>query len=251
MINCQQISFSKELQKQRITQAQTILGKKVVQKIICFVLYLLGVDRKSIVDVMDTPPGTIRSIIRAILHDGLPALEDRRRHSSAFLPPEEKSVKVNIGMEEQSVIIDFGAAAGQLKIPRRNTLQMRVILLTMLNNNLINTRDISDILGFSTVHTLKLAQNLHTDDITVLIDKRKGQQKEYRFTPDIKAELIQQFVIDIVASGRYSGKFLAEHLQKRCALTLSERSIRDHISKLGLSKIKKSLPDLLAELKKN
>ena len=63
MINCQQISFSKELQKQRITQAQTILGKKVVQKIICFVLYLLGVDRKSIVDIMDTPPGTIRSII--------------------------------------------------------------------------------------------------------------------------------------------------------------------------------------------
>ncbi len=74
MINCQQVSFSKELQKQRITQAQTILGKKVVHKIICFVLYLLGVDRKSIVDVMDTPPGTIRSIIRAILHDGLPAL---------------------------------------------------------------------------------------------------------------------------------------------------------------------------------
>ena len=158
MINYQQISFSKELQKQRITQAQTILGKKVVQKIICFVLYLLGVDRKSIVDVMDTPPGTIRSIIRAILHDGLPALEDRRRHSSTFLPPEEKSVKVNIGMEEQSVIIDFGAA-GQLKIPRRNTLQMRVILLTMLHNNLINTRDISEILGFSTVHTLNLAQN--------------------------------------------------------------------------------------------
>lgn len=58
-------------------------------------------------------------------------------------------------MEEQSVIIDFGAA-GQLKIPRRNTLQMKVILLTMLNNNLINTRDISEALGFSTVRALKL-----------------------------------------------------------------------------------------------
>jgi len=250
MINYQQISFSKELQKQRMTQAQTILGKKVVQKIICFVLYILGVDRKSIADVMDTPPGTIRSIIRAILHDGLPALEDRRRHSSTFLPLQEKSVKVNIRIEEQSVIIDFGAA-GQLKIPRWNTLQLRVILLTMLHNKLISTQDISEILGFSTVHTLNLAQNLHTDDITVLIDKRKGQQKEYRFTPDIKAELIQQFVLDIVASGKSSGKFIAKHLQERCALTLSERSIRDHISKLGLSKIKKSLPDLMVGLKKN
>ena len=40
-----------------------------------------------------------------------------------------------LGMEEQSVIIDF-SAAGQLKILHQNTLQMRVILLTMLNNNL-------------------------------------------------------------------------------------------------------------------
>ncbi len=32
--------------------------------------------------------------------------------------------------------------------------------------------------------------------------------------------------------------------------SLSERSIRDHIDKLGLSKIKKSLPELMAGLKK-
>jgi hypothetical protein len=92
---------------------------------------------------------------------------------------------------------------------------------------------------------------LSADDITALIDKRKGQQQEYRFSPEVKAELIQQFVLDIVSSGKSSGKLLADHLQKRCELILSERSIRDHISKLGLSRIKKSLPDLLSALKKN
>ena len=128
---------------------------------------------------------------------------------------------------------------------------MRVILLTLLDNNLIGTRDVATVLGISTVHTMNLALKLHTDDITALIDKRQGQQQEYRFTPDVKAELIQQFVLDIVSSGKSSGKLLAKHLEQRCELTLSERSIRNHISKLGLSKIKRSLPQLLATLKKN
>ena len=250
MINCQTIPFSQKLQQQRMTQAQSILGSRVVKHIICFVLYLFGVDRKSISDLLRTPPGTIRSIIRAILHNGLPALEDRRQSSSTFLPPQEKSFKVNIRTEGQSVIIDFGVA-GQLAIPRQNTLQTRVILLTLLDNNLISTREVSEVLGFSMAHTLNLAQKLHTDDITALIDKRQGQQQEYRFTPEVKAELIQQFVLGIVSSGKSSGKLLANHLQERCELTLSERSIRDHISKLGLSRIKKTLPNLLSVLKKD
>lgn len=250
MINCQAISFSQKLQQQRMVQAQTILGTKVVDYFICFALYLLGVDRKSISDLTNTPAGTIRSIIQAILHNGLPALEDRRSRSSTFLPPQEKGRKVNICTEEQSVIVDFGPA-GQLKIPRQNTLQTRVILLTMLENNLLSSRDISEVLGFSTVHIGNLAQKLHTYDITALIDKRLGQKQEYRFTSDVKAELIQQFVLDIVTSGKSSGKLLAKQLHKRCELTLSERSIRDHIRKLGLSGIKKSLSQLIAGLKKN
>ncbi len=250
MINCQTIPFSHKLQQQRITQAQSILGNRVVKHIICFVLYLFGVDRKSIADLLHTPPGTIRSIIRAIIHDGLPALEDRRRSSSTFLSPSSKSIQVTIRTEEQSVIVDFGVG-GELKIPPQNTLQIKVILLTLLDNNLISTQEVSEVLGFSTVHTLNLAQKLSADDITALIDKRKGQQQEYRFSPELKAELIQQFVLDIVSSGRSSGKLLAEHLQQRCELILSERSIRDHISKLGLSMIKRSLPDLLSALKKN
>ena len=233
-----------------MTQAQSILGNRVVKHIICFVLYLFGVDRKSISDLLSTPAGTIRSIIRAILRDGLPALEDRRERSSTFLPPAAKSFKATIRTEEQLVIVDLGAL-GQLTIPRQNTLQMRVILLTLLDNNLIGTRDVATVLGISTVHTMNLALKLHTDDITALIDKRQGQQQEYRFTPDVKAELIQQFVLDIVSSGKSSGKLLAKHLEQRCELTLSERSIRNHISKLGLSKIKRSLPQLLATLKKN
>ena len=250
MIECQQASFSLELQQQRLTQAQKVLGEKVLRRLLCFTLYLLGVDRSSIANLMDIPPGTIRSVVRAILHDGITALEDRRRGSSTFLPPQPKTMKIKIQTEGQGVSVDFDTMS-RIKIPRENTLQTRVVLLTMLNSGLVSTRDVSEVLGLSGVHTLNLARKLHTDDIPALIDKREGQKQEYRFTADVKAELIQQFVLDIVAGGKASGRLLSEHLQERCDLSLSERSIRDHIDKLGLSKIKKSLTDLLAGLKKN
>ena len=249
MINCQEISFSQKLQQQRTAQAQSILGTKVTDHFICFALYLLGASRKSISTLTNTPPGTIRSRVRAILSNGLPALEDRRSRSSTFLPPQEKGTVASIYTEEQSTVVDFGTGR-QLKIPGKNILQTRVVLLTMLQSNLFSSRDVSQALGFSTVHTANLAKKLHTGDIAALIDKRQGQKQDYLFTSDIKAELICQFVLDIVTSGKSSGKLLAKQLNKRCKLTLSERSIRYHIEKLGLSKVKKSLPQLISGLKK-
>ncbi len=225
------------------------MGENVVRRIICFALYLLGVDRSSIADLIDIPPGTIRSVIRAILHEGLPALEDRRRSASTFIPPQKRTMKIKVQTEQQGLSVDFDTMC-RLEIPRENTLQRRVVLLTMLGQGFLSTRDVSEALGFSAVHTLNLARRLHSDDVAALIDKREGQKQEYRFTAEVKAELIQQFVLNVVAGGRVSARLLSEHLQERCKLSLSGRSIRDHIGKLGLSRIKKSLPELLRGLKK-
>ena len=158
-------------------------------------------------------------------------------------------MKIKVQMEQHGLRVDFDTM-GRLEIPRENILQTRVVLLTMLTGGLLSTRDVSEALGVSAVHTLDLAHKLHTDDVPALIDKREGQKQEYRFTEEVKAELIQQFVVDVVAGSRVSGRLLSEHLQDRCELNLSERSIRDHLSKLGLSRIKKSLPELLKGLKK-
>ena len=147
------------------------------------------------------------------------------------------------------VSVDFGGMGG-IQIPRENSLQAKVVLLTLLDSGLVGTRDVSEVLGLSTVHTLNLARALEREDIPGLIDKREGQKQEYRFTEKVKAELIQQFVLDIVAEGRVSGRSLSEHLLERCELRLSERSIRDQLVKLGLSNIKESLPNLLSGLKK-
>ena len=249
MMDCRSASFSAALQQQRLAQARRILGEKVVDRILCFALYLLGIERSSIAELTGSPPGTVRSVVRAVLHSGVPAFEDRRRRSSSFLPPQPQGMKIAMERDEQGVGVDL-EGRGRIQIPQENDLQARVVLLTLLDSGLVGTRDVSEVLGLSTVQTLNLARALEGEDIRGLIDKREGQKQEYRFTAEVKAELIQQFVVDIVAEGRASGRSLSEHLLSRCELRLSERSVRDQLGKLGLSRIKKSLPNLLSGLKK-
>ena len=69
-------------------------------------------------------------------------------------------------------------------------------------------------------------------------------------TPKIKAELIQQFVVDIVSQGHTSGRQIAAELGRRCRVLVSERTVRYHLAHLGLPTIKYSLPKLLSTVKK-
>jgi len=136
------------LQQQRLTQAHEVLGEKVVGNLLCFALYLLGVDRSSLADMMDLPAGTFRSIIRAALHHGLPALEDLRRSASTFLPPQQRALGINVRSQEQKVCVDF-ETMGSIKIPGKKSLQIRVVLLTMLYQGLLSSREVSRLLGLS------------------------------------------------------------------------------------------------------
>ncbi len=250
MIDCQKTSFFPSLQQQRLEQARSVLGERVVDRLLCFSLFLLGIQRNTIAELLDAPLGTIRSVVRSVLHDGLPALEDRRSTSSTFLPSKQEPVKITIEESSKMIIVNLGDS-GRIEIPKENVLQQRVVLLSLLADGLLSTRKVSEILGLSMVHTRELSEKLSTGDVSSLIDKRSGQTQEYRFTPEVKAQLIEQFVVDLVTDGRVSGKKMAEHLQQRCDVELSERSIRDHLGKLGLSRIKKSLPGLLKAAKKN
>ena len=251
MIDCQEVSFSSSLQQQRLEQARSILGERIIDRLLCFTLFLLGIQRSTIAELLDASPGTVRSVVRSVLHDGLPAFEDRRSSSSTFLPSKQQQpVKISIAESPEMITVNLGNS-GRIEILRENILQQRVILLTMLTDELLSTKEVSETLGLSMVHTRELAEKLSTGDVSSLMDKRLGQTQEYRFTPEVKAQLIEQFVVDLVTNGKVSGRQLAGHLQQRCNVKLSERSIRDHLGKLGLSRIKRSLPELLKEAKKN
>lgn len=250
-MNCEILSFSKKLSQQRITQAETIMGTKVVRKILAYALFLLGVDRTTISSFLNTPPGSIRSLILAMKSRGLAGFEDQRAKASSFKAPVPEQITPTIQAENIWLKVDLGVGNLVLRIPEVNPVQKKVVLLSLLNSCLLTRSEVADALHLSADRTGKLAAKLQQQDVKGILDQRQGQRQEYLFIPQIKAELIQQFVIEAVGQRSTSAEQLAKKLQERCQLSLSPRSILLHLSKLGLSNIRTSLPEHLAELKKN
>ena len=251
MLNCQSLKFSSELSEQRIALANRILGAKVVKRIIVFALYLLGARRRHIAELLKIPHDTLKSCINRVIQYGITTLEDRRQKTSPFLPPKVTlHHKPSVIVEGEKVIIDFGVTNSTLSIPVSNTLQIKTILLTILNNGLITTQKAAEVLDCSTVHTARLSHALKKGDVYALIDKRQGQKQDYLFLPEIKAELIQQFTANAICGKPTSSSAISKQINKQCNLHFSDRSVRLQIQKLGLPKIAKSLPALVNTLKK-
>ena len=85
-----------------------------------------------------------------------------------------------------------------------------------MNSNFLTLKQASVLLGISERHTRELGKKIKNNDVTSLIDQRKGQQKEYIFTEDIKAQLIQQFAINVISGGSTSSKTIARQINEGC-----------------------------------
>ena len=249
-MNYELLTFSEKLSHQRIAQATSVLGRKVIQKILAFALFLLGLNRKAIASFLEMPPGSVRSLVLAMNTRGLAGFEDQRAVHSSFKPPPPQPLMPTLNIAPSGVQVDFGLGPLTLCIPDCNPLQKKVVLLSLVNNGMLPRSEVAHALNLSTDRTGKLARKLQQEDVGSLLDQRQGQKQDYRFSPEIKALLIEQFVIEVVGHGSASGNRLAKKLQERCQLSLSPRSILYHLAKLGLPHIRTSLPEQLSELKK-
>jgi hypothetical protein len=249
-MNCENLNFTQKLHDQRALQAESRLGAITVQKILGYALFLLGMPRSKISSSIGMPEGSVRSLILALNQRGLPAFEDQRTKTSLFKPSPPSMSTLTLEEHDSCLQVNFDGGH-TLDIPASNTLQKRVFLLTLLNGGLLKCSEVAEALNLSPDRTGKLAKKLQQQDVDAISDQRRGQQQDYRFSPEVKAELIQQFVLDIMSDGKVSGEKLSARLNERCQLTLSPRSILYHVSALGLSRLKKTLPESLSELKKN
>jgi transposase len=251
-IDCQSLTFSPLLSESRIRQARESLGAGLIQRILCFALYLLGLNRSAIGRTLGIPPETAKSIIKAVKRDGLRALEDRRQKSSSLLPKQEptKLQPIMVREDDEHLAVDFGMGQRALKLCRRDPLQMKTVLLSMCNSGLLSTRQVAEAIELTPSHTAALARRLREQGARSLADQRQGQKEDYIVTSNVKAELIQQFAVDVITSGRTSSAAISEKLKERCGIVIPDRTIRHHLSRLGLGSIKRSLPQLVAAVKK-
>jgi hypothetical protein len=175
IISCQNLKFDAKLSLQRINTATHIFGVAVIRRILCFSLYLLGITRSSIAKVVEMPTNSVKTIIKNINHNGIPAFEDRRFSNSTFLPrvQEVLPLEVNLTFEEKWINIDLGKESKKLRLPASNTLQFRTLLLTMLNSGLLSTSQTAEYLELSTVQTRDLAKKMQEKDVGSLLDQKQ------------------------------------------------------------------------------
>lgn len=217
----------------------------------------MGARREDITRHLTIPFGTRHSFLTRIGKDGLPALEDRRRSRSAFLPPAEAAPPcVDLQSEETGIVVTFAGggppdrAERTVSLPAPNSVQTKVFLLTLLQSGYLARSEVARRLGDSPVHTARLAGELARGDAYALLDQRAGQQQDYRLTAEVKAELVQQFAVNVLARGTPSGEAIAREREERCQILLSPRTMRHHLARMGLTAMRHSLPKLCEDVKK-
>ncbi len=253
MLNClRNLPMSESRAQARIKKAYQVLGAGIVKRIFGFAFFLLGAQRDDIAKCLGIPLGTFLSFLTRMDKLGLAGLKDRRKDDTV-VEIVAKAPSFSLMQEKGTAIIEVGSGdlTTQLRIPIKNSIQTKVILLTLLQAGFIQAKDVANILGYSHQYTLELSHKLHDGDVEILFDKRQGQMKDYVFNPDIKAELIQQCALNAIMQKSTSSEVIANDLNERCKLNLSPRSIRIHLTKIGLAKLGKTLPTLLKEAKKN
>ncbi|RZB36569.1 MAG: hypothetical protein SRB2_02065 [Desulfobacteraceae bacterium Eth-SRB2] len=90
----------------------------------------------------------------------------------------------------------------------------------MLNNGLLLKRDVAEAIKLTPSHTTTLARRLRESGARSLVDRRQGQKQEYRVPAPVNAELVQQFAVDIITSGKTSGSKISTELKERCKYLL-------------------------------
>ena len=251
-MDCRGIEFSPEKSQERITSALRVFSPGVLNKILAFSIYLLGAKRRRVAVLVGMPDESVKTAVRVALRDGFSALRDRRCSSVDRLPEVCRAdLQLSARREDKCCVVDFGIQEKELRIPLTHRIEARTVLLSLLNAGLLSTTEVATALGLSGAHCRELAGKLSSHDVVeALVDKRQGQKQDYRVGPEKKAEIIQQFAARVVTGQSTSSDVLAKVVNADSEMSLSPRTVRWHMEKLGLGSIKRTLPELVRTLKK-
>jgi len=252
-MDCRNIAFSPTKSEDRINRVLGVFPRGLLMRLLAFSLHLLGARRQVIASLVGMPEESVKTVVRYVMRDGFPALRDRRRSEGlpvASATPSPFLITARFD-EDEGYIVKFGEDGKSLRIPPSFRIQARTVLLSLVNAGLLSAQEAAMALGIHAAHCRELARKLASHDVPEsLLDKRQGLKQGHLVTPEIKSELVQQFVLNALSGYPTSGRAIAEELQQRCEIEVSERSVRLYLNKLGLPSLKESLPALLADQKK-
>ena len=116
-MNCQELDFSPIKAAERFNRAQLVFGKKVLTKIVMFVLYILGAKRNAIAKFLGIPDESAKTSLRVLFRDGVSAFRDRRQSNSQSMPEHVRNkFEISVHTDGQFIVVNFGPNLSSLKI---------------------------------------------------------------------------------------------------------------------------------------
>ncbi len=251
MLDCRKFEFSPSVASNRIKKARSVLGEAVVTRLLAFALYLMGMKQSRIAKALGIPLETARSLNRRIQSTGIGALQDRRKSDSAQPIRQAAEAPVapalSICLSESSVL---EIKAGAITIPQENTVQRKVLLLSLIGRGMLSAQQVAEALDLSVQHVQRMQRDLTKKGVDGIVDKRRGQLQDYRVNDEMKGRIVAEFMLALAETGSATSKDVADRMGDKYDEQIAQRTIRHHLKRMGIQQVKGHLLSGLKGLKK-
>jgi transposase len=240
LLNCQSLNKGQK----RLDRAIDALGADVMKKILGFSLYTLGYSYDYISRIIGLSEIGLKALFQDIYENGVERFLDKRK-KVIFLGKQTNSKRDSqtvINYIEHEEHVEFKSNGPiSIKVGKNDDMGKRVFTLLFVDNNLLTQADGAKILGCKRLSVYQNLKKINSTGIKGLLDKRKGQTKDYKFDTEIKSEIIREYLLSIFDNRIPSKTSISKYLSEKFSGKYSEGSVALHLKKLGLSDIKDEL----------
>ncbi len=232
--------------RKRLETAETVLGPDVLTRLLICSLYLLGFKREALAEMFGYQLAGVKSIIDRVGSYGLDGLLDRRRSSK-----EAEEVKPETRIKEGTLTL-FAPEPIELTVKPDDLLARKVTASALVDSGIITVAQGASLLGYTPQAFSRLLRRYREEGSINLIDKRRGQQHDYKVDLEVKSEILYHFLKLACRNEPVSSKEIHQAVSEAFPeKEISERTIRHHLTLLGFSAVQKRLKEELFHGKKN
>jgi DNA-binding transcriptional ArsR family regulator len=247
-MDCPQLPDEQSLAngRKRLQVSTAVLGKDVLVRLLIYALYLLGFKRDTLARLFGYQLAGIKSIIERVNSSGLEGLVDRRRSIK-----EQESGKPEISLTAQDIVI-FLPEPVDLKLKQDDLLARKIMATTLADAGIITSLQGAEILEYTPQAFSRLLKRYREKGSTDLVDKRRGQQHDYKVDLAVKSEILYHFLKLSCRNIFFSSKDIHRAVNEAFPeKAISERTIRHYLTMWGFSQVHRRLNAELYQGKKN
>jgi len=248
-MECPELSTfqSRHKGQNRIDQATKCLGEDVINRILSYSLYLFGLPYDFISSRTGLSEAGLKTLVQQINKNGIDRFKDKRRkEENSYLKESGKDNAFVKYSEQDDIYAEFDIKGSlSIKIRKDDILGKKLLALLFLEADILKQKDAAKIMNCQRLAVRKNLLKLRSSGTKGLLDKRRGQAKDYKFNEKVIFEILKSFISSVFNMETPAKTNINQHLNESFSQSFSERATALHLKRMGLTDHKK---ELIAEI---